>query len=266
MEKNKIYEEKSVKNFRELVSSCTKDFGSRTAFTIKDKNKNLYDISFIDFDNNIKELGSALLDLSLERKKIAIIAPDRYEWCCSYFAISTANCIVVPLDFMLPKTELAHLIKESKVDAIIFDQRFLDLMKTIYDEEGSTVKHLICMDYDADKDGVLSFSSLLKKGRNLIDNNKSKYDNIVINKDELSVLIYTSGTTNNPKAVMLSQYNICSNVSAMTTLIKYEENDSILVFLPLHHTLACLASFIFCYYVGFRICFADSIKDVGKNL
>ena len=65
---------------------------------------------------------------------------------------------------------------------------------------------------------------------------------------------------------MLSQYNICSNVSAMTTLIKYEENDSILVFLPLHHTLACTASFLFCYYVGFRICFADSIKDIGKNL
>ena len=85
-------------------------------------------------------------------------------------------------------------------------------------------------------------------------------------EQQLSILIYTSGTTSKPKAVMLSQYNICSNVSAMTTLIKYEENDSILVFLPLHHTLACTASFLFCYYVGFRICFADSIKDIGKNL
>lgn len=266
MNKDKIYEEKSVKNFRELVNSCTKNFGDKTAFTIKDKNKNLHNISFIDFDNNIKELGSALLDLGLERKKIAIIAPDRYEWCCSYFAVSTANCIVVPLDFMLPKIELARLIKESKVDAIIFDQRFLDLMKEISSEEDSSVKHLICMDYDKDTDGILSFSNLLQKGKKLIDANESKYDNVVINKDELSVLIYTSGTTNNPKAVMLSQYNICSNVSAMTTLIKYEENDSILVFLPLHHTLACTASFLYCYYVGFRICFADSIKDIGKNM
>ena len=72
MSKNKIYEEKKSENFRELISSCTKDFGTKTAFTIKDKNKKLRDISFIEFDNNIKELGSALLDLGLENKKIAI--------------------------------------------------------------------------------------------------------------------------------------------------------------------------------------------------
>ena len=266
MSKNKIYEERKCENFRELVSSCTRDFGSKTAFTVRDKNKKLHDISFIDFDNNIRELGSALLDLGLERKKIAIIAPDRYEWCCSYFAISTANCIVVPLDCLLPKVELVRLIKESKVDAIIFDQKYIDIMKDVYGTSDSAVKHLICMDYDSDMNGILSFSNLLKKGRALIDSNLSKYNDVVIDKDQLSILIYTSGTTSNPKAVMLSQYNICSNVSAMTTLIKYEENDSILVFLPLHHTLACLASFIFCYYVGFRICFADSIKDIGKNL
>lgn len=66
--------------------------------------------------------------------------------------------------------------------------------------------------------------------------------------------------------MVLSQYNICSNVSAMTTLIKYEKNDSVLIFLPLHHALACTASFLFCYYIGFRIYFADSIKDIAKNL
>lgn len=266
MSKNKIYEERKSENFRELISSCTKDFGARTAFTIKGKNKKIHNISFIDFENNIKELGSALLDLGLENKKIAIIAPDRYEWCCSYFAISTANCIVVPLDYLLPQVELVRLIKESQVDAVIFDQKYVNVMKEIYGTDGFAVKHLICMDYENDMNEILSFSNLLKKGKTLIENNLSKYDDVVIDKDKLSVLIYTSGTTSNPKAVMLSQYNICSNVSAMTTLIKYHENDSILVFLPLHHTLACLASFIFCYYVGFRICFADSIKDIGKNL
>lgn len=266
MNKNKIYSEKKSNDFRELIDKCTKDFGSNIAFTIKDKNKELHDISFIDFNNNIKELGSALLDLSLENKKIAIISPDRYEWCCSYFAISTANSIVVPLDYLLPKKELLRLILESRVDAIIFDQKYLDLMDEIKKSSDSSVKYFICMDYENNLNNILSFSTLLKKGKALIENNSSKYDSITIDKDKLSVLIYTSGTTSNPKAVMLSQYNICSNVSAMTTLIKYEPNDSILVFLPLHHTLACTASFLFCYYIGFRICFADSIKDIGKNL
>ena len=281
MSRNKIYEERTCTNFRELISLCTRDFGTRTAFSIKDKDKKIHDISFIDFDNNIKELGSALLDLGLENKKIAIISPDRYEWCCSYFAISTANCIVVPLDYLLPHVELTRLILESQVDAIIFDSKYLDLMNKISKNKDSAVKFFICMDDNDFQDtansvknketnnkidNLLYFSDLLKTGRSLLDSNKSKYDSVKIDKDKLSILIYTSGTTSKPKAVMLSQYNICSNVSAMTTLIKYEENDSILVFLPLHHTLACTASFLFCYYVGFRICFADSIKDIGKNL
>lgn len=54
MKKNKIYEETKCTNFRELVSSCSARFGSRTAFTVKKKNKELHNISFIDFENNIK--------------------------------------------------------------------------------------------------------------------------------------------------------------------------------------------------------------------
>lgn len=266
MKKNKIYEEKTVHNFRELVSFCANNYGERTAFTVKNKEKKLHDISFIDFKNNIEELGSSLLDLGLEYKKIAIIAPDRYEWCCSYFGISTANCVVVPLDYLLPKVEMTRLIIESQVDAVVFDKKYVDLMREIFNDKSSALKYLICMDYEKDIDNVLSFSGLLEKGKKLISSKQSKYDSVKVDNNALSILIYTSGTTSNPKAVMLSQTNICSNLSAMTTLIKYEPNDSILVFLPLHHTLACLASFLFCYYIGFRLCFADSIKDVGKNL
>ena len=167
---------------------------------------------------------------------------------------------------MLPEVEQLRLIVESKVDAIIFDEKRLKLAKDVMACKDSNVKYFIGMDHKKDENGILSFSKLLADGKKLIDTNSSKYGDVNIDKDKLSVLIYTSGTTNNPKAVMLSQYNICSNVSAMTTLIKYEKDDSILVFLPLHHTLACLASFLFCYYIGFRLCFADSIKDIGKNM
>lgn len=266
MNKNKIYNEKTVHSFRELVSYCATNYGDRTAFTIKDKNKELHNISFINFENNVKELGSALLDLGLENKKIALISQDRYEWCCSYFAISTSNNVVVPLDHLLPEVELQRLLIESKVDAIIFDKKYTKWIQEVCKQEGSALKYLICMDNVNNEDNILSYSMLVEKGKKLIEDKMSKYENISIDVNAMSILIYTSGTTSNPKAVMLSQGNICSNLSAMTTLIKYHPDDSILVFLPLHHTLACLASFLFCYFIGFRLCFADSIKDIGKNL
>lgn len=264
--KNKIYSEKTANDFRQLIDITTKEFGDKIAFTIKDSNKKLYDISFNDFKYDIKSIGTALLNMGLIDKKIALISSPRYEWCTSYFAISTSNNIVVPLDHLSPDVELSTLIVNSKVDAVIFDSKHLKLIKDLLSSNNTNLKYCICMDFPSDEDNILSYCRLLNKGKSFLDSNDTKYDSIKIDKDKLSVLLYTSGTTGNPKAVMLSQYNICSNVSAMTTLIKYEPNDSILVFLPLHHTLACTASFLFCYYVGFRICFADSIKDIGKNL
>lgn len=158
-EKNKIYKETKCTNFRELVSSCSARFGNRTAFTVKKKNKELHNISFIDFENNIKELGSSLLELGLENKKVAIISQDRYEWCCSYLAIATAGCIVVPLDFMLPEVEQLRLIIESQVDAIIFDEKRLNLAKDVITSKDSNVKYFICMDYNEDENGILSFQN-----------------------------------------------------------------------------------------------------------
>lgn len=260
MQKNKIYEEKSCNNFRELIDITTAQFKDEIAFSIK-INKKIKDITFNEFKNTVQSLGEGLLNLGLSNKKIALLSPDRYEWCCSYFAIATSGNIIVPLDAMLPHAELLRLIKESKVAAIIFDKKFSSLVEDI-----TFVQYLICMDYSENKNNVLSYQNIVHSGRKLLSSPNSKYKKIIIDNDKLSVLIYTSGTTSNPKAVMLSQENICSNVSAMTTLIKKEPNDSILVFLPLHHTLACTASFLFCYYIGFRLCFADSIKDIGKNL
>lgn len=264
--KNKIYKEKTANDFKQLINIATRNFGDKIAFTIKDKDKKLRDISFKDFQYDIKSLGTALLNIGLVNKKIAVVSSPRYEWCTSYFAIATSNNIVVPLDHLATNVELSTLIINSQVDAIIFDLKHLDLINDLFSSNKTSLKYCICMDFLSDENSILSFSSLLKKGTALLNSNDIQYDSITIDKDKLSVLLYTSGTTGNPKAVMLSQYNICSNVSAMTTLIKYEPNDSILVFLPLHHTLACTASFLFCYYVGFRICFADSIKDIAKNL
>ena len=75
------------------------------------------------------------------------------------------------------------------------------------------------MDSINDEDNILSYSKLVEKGKKLIEDKMSKYENISIDVNAMSILIYTSGTTSNPKAVMLSQGNICSNLSAMTTLI-----------------------------------------------
>lgn len=264
--KNKIYRERTVENFKQLINNCAENYGENIAFTLKSKSKEVIDVSYSKVKKDVENLGTALLSIGLENKKIAIVSPDRYEWCISYFGITTSNNIAVPLDCLLPTNEIENLIKRSNIEGIIFDKKYVDVIEKIYKEKTINLKYCICMDYDMDNKNVLSYDQLVKYGENLIKEGSKKYENIEIDKDKMSILLYTSGTTDTPKAVMLSQNNICSNITAMTTLIRARKDDSVLVFLPLHHTLACTASFLFCFYAGFKICFADSIKDIAKNM
>ncbi|MGN1298623.1 MAG: AMP-dependent synthetase/ligase [Candidatus Scatovivens sp.] len=264
--KNKIYNEDKVYDYKELIKKCVNKYRNKTAFTFKNKKMIVQTKSYIEYKEDVEALGTSFLNIGLANKKrIAIISPNRYEWCVSYLAITTSGNVVVPLDVGLPKLELESLIKRSKAEAVIFDIKFLDIIKEIY-KKNDNLKYCICLDYEKDEDEIYSYNQIINNGKKLLSEGNNSYEKVKINKDDMSILLFTSGTTSNSKAVMLSQYNICSNITAMTTLIKARENDNVLMFLPLHHTLACTASFLFCFYTGFSIYFADSIKSIAKNM
>ena len=79
-------------------------------------------------------------------------------------------------------------------------------------------------------------------------------------------MLFTSGTTNFPKAVLLSQRNICSNISAIATWVKIYPNDTLLSFLPIHHTFECTITFLYGLYSGAAVAFCDGLKHIQKNL
>ena len=266
LSKNKLYKEIEVNNYRELIDNCAEKYRDRIAFSYRDDSKKLVNISYVEYKKQVENFGTMLLNMNLKEMKIGLISPDRYEWCVSYIAIVNSNNIVVPLDFALPDLEIETLINRSNIECIIFDSKYLELIKKIVKKENCKLKYAICFDYNKEEDNILSYKELLNKGQKLIGNGDKSYRNISVDKDKMSILLFTSGTTSNSKAVMLSQYNVCCNVTGMTTLIKPVKDDNVLIFLPLHHTLACTASFLSCFWMGFRIYFADSIKNVAKNM
>ena len=79
-------------------------------------------------------------------------------------------------------------------------------------------------------------------------------------------MLFTSGTTNFPKAVLLSQRNICTNISAIATWVKIYPNDTLLSFLPIHHTFECTITFLYGLYGGATVAFCDGLKHIQKNL
>ncbi|MCL2354935.1 MAG: AMP-binding protein, partial [Oscillospiraceae bacterium] len=76
----------------------------------------------------------------------------------------------------------------------------------------------------------------------------------------------TSGTTSNSKGVMLSQKNICTNIMDTASVLKVAPGDTILSFLPLHHTFECTAGFLFILFSGGAIAYCDGVKHIAANL
>lgn len=275
---NTIYEELKVETYRELLQSCIQRFDNRIAFRFKKeksaKQPEFIEVSYPQHLQDIQALSSKLLSLGLEKKKIALIGQNHYFWPLSYMSITTGNMVCVPLDYLLPAHEIENLLIRSQAEAILFDAKYQPIMEEIARKNTTALRYFICMDIEnycnhtsQAVGNALLLTNLLAEGKLLYETNPSLYENAKPDKDAMSLMLFTSGTTGNSKAVMLSQNNICSNVSAMTTLITNQlEEDSVLSFLPLHHTFECTATYLFCFYRGFTICYADSLKAIPKNL
>ena len=263
--KRKLYEGEVLKDYRELVNRYKSRYVNNVAFEYRHDvhDEKTIKVTYAEFANDIEALGSSLITLNMENKRVAIIAPNRYEWCVSYLAVGTAGLTVVPLDKSLPDNEIESLIIRSKVDTVIFDNKYSEVFKKINQEKKSSLKYYICMD---DTDGFIKYSEILSKGRELLLADNNEYNNVQINPDEISIILFTSGTTSIAKAVALSQSNICADVTALSQIAKIYETDRFLSFLPLHHTFESTTTFLYGTSCGITIVFCDGLKYIQRNL
>ncbi len=268
LSRKKLYEIEKVANFKELLDRSERLYSDKVAFIYKKNPKSTDYIThtYSNLKHDVKNLGTSLLHLGLLGERIAIIAPNRYEWCVSYFSITTSGMVVVPLDKALPDNEIESSIIRSQATAVIFDKSYVSVFKKLKSEKSSNLKHYICMDFDDDCDDILSFSKLLENGKTLIDNGNCEYSNVVIDNNSMSIMLFTSGTTSLAKIVALSQSNICENVYSIGCIAKVTSDDTFLSFLPLHHTFESTTTFLYGLYCGITIAFCDGLRYVVQNL
>ena len=267
---NEVYEAEEVANFRELVNRSAEKYPNNVAYKFKRNlgkpNQVIIEKTYKEVKEEIEALGTMLLNMGLENKKVALIGNNRYEWCESYFAVTTSNMVVVPLDKALPNQEIKSLIERSKADAVIYENKYSEVFNSLREENNETLKYYINMDLKQNENGVLSFTKLIEDGKELLNKGDKKYSQVKIDNEKMSILIFTSGTTNTSKGVMLSQKNITSNILAMAKMSKMYPDDVLLSFLPLHHTFECTITFLYGYYSGATVAFCDGLKYIAKNL
>ena len=262
-----IHEFTRFENIKDMLKKSGEQYGDRPAYIFKtDEPGKFREITHKEYREEVDALGTALISLGLKDKRIAVISENRYEWGMAYLATVCGTGVVVPLDKSLPENEIESLINRSEVEAIFYSKKYDEIMNRLNSENSTIIKYFISMDLEENQDNVYSQKELIKKGRKLIQEGNREFLDATIDTENMGIMLFTSGTTAQSKAVMLSHKNIVSNLMDIASVIKVDENDRFLSFLPMHHTFECTVGFLYAMSKGSATAFCDGIKHIAENL
>ena len=255
-----------VNDLKDMLKKTGEIYGDRPAYKIRIAENNYKVFTHKEVREMIDGLGTALIDLGLKGKRIAVIGENRYEWEIAYLAIVCGTGIVVPLDRSLPENELKKLVERSEIEAIFYSQKYEESLKKIIHSGTGKLKHLISMDSLEHKNGIYSEKELIETGKRLIEQGNREFLDSKIDEEGMSIMLFTSGTTAESKVVSLSHKNIAINLMDIASILDVDSNDRILSFLPVHHVFGCTVGFLFSLYLGAQTSFCDGIKHIVDNL
>ncbi len=259
-----LYEVANINDFKELLEYSSTAFADKAAFWVRNESGAFRSITHKQFKEDVDALGAALVSLGLRGSFIAVMSENRYEWCASYLAVTNHTGVVVPLDKELPAAEKGNLLQRSGSEALIFSGKYEKDILSIKRSD-TPVKYFINMDIDEDTEDFMSLRKLVENGRQLLALGNMNPDEYKIDNAALSILLFTSGTTDLAKGVMLSQKNICSNVMDILKTVRVTSEDITLSILPIHHTYECTIGFLCFIYCGGTIAFNEGLKHIQKN-
>ena len=217
--------------------------GENIAF-LTPRNGIIYQLTYNQVLERIKKLAKHLRVLGIEKgDHVALLGENSPEWGISFFAIAWIGAIVIPLDARSSTKDHKFIMNFSSTKALIVSGSLLESTKHLV-EKLKTVKHVICMD---------EIDDIARRYQNGVQSEK-------IESDDLLEILFTSGTTGNPKGVMLSHGNVMSNVSDIYRIIEYSPDDRAFSILPIHHSYECTAGLISTFSSGMSIFYARGLK------
>ena len=259
----RLYKYIEITDLKDMLKKSGQKYGKNIAYKIRKEEGKYKTYTHEEVRKMIDGLGTSLIDMGLKDKRIAVIGENRFEWEIAYLSIVCGTGIIVPLDKSLPENELESLLKRSEVEAIICSGKYIETLKKV---RTKNLKYIISMDLEKTEDEIISQKELIEKGKKLVENGDTRFTNAEIDNKKMSIMLFTSGTTSQSKAVALSHKNICSNLMDIASTLDVNSKDIFLSFLPLHHVFECTVGFLYPLYIGAQIVFSDGIRHIPENL
>lgn len=264
--KDEEYVHRPIKDLKDMIDTSAVLYADKNAFLVKNAPGGTYiPIKFSQLKKDIDELGTALMDLGLTGKKIAVIGENRYEWVVTYFAVVNGVGVIVPLDRELPAQEVHNLLERSEVSAIIYSSKVGSVVEEAI-QGVESIEFVISMDALDHMDNRLSLKKLQRTGKRLLLEEQRYFIDAEVDREAMCSLLFTSGTTGLAKGVMLSHKNITANVYNMSKYVDVSKDFTGLSVLPMHHTYELTCHVFTCMYQGCCVAICEGLKYIVKNM
>lgn len=258
-----------ITDLKHMLNTSVELYADNVAFRQRFiKDEPFREITYREALDTVNGLGTALIAHGLKGKRISVIGENCYQWATSYLAAVCGTGVVVPLDKELSAQELKQLVIEADVAAVLFTKKYEEMFKDMMASGDTKLELLVNLNGSAgdEAEGILSWEGLVEEGKKLVEGGDRSFIDAEIYADEMSVLLFTSGTTGIAKGVMLSHRNICEDLMSAPTILNVNTWDIFFSVLPVHHTYECTCGFLMPLYKGASIAYCEGLKYIVKNL
>jgi long-chain acyl-CoA synthetase len=251
MKTYKLYNSEKIHDLREMLETSVRNYGAKPLFYQK-KDGAYVAHTYSEFYKDVRTLGAAFFRRGLAGKRIIVTGENCYAWSVTYMATVCGLGVIVPVDKEIPAEELANIAKISGATAIVFSE------KCRKKAEGAGKK--------IQKYSFEDILDICKREDVCSESDFEAYDALSIDIDEMAVLLFTSGTTGVSKGVMISQRNLCCNLTNLAKLVNINSEDIALSVLPLHHVYECTAGFLYPMSRGAAVAYSEGVRYIMKNM
>ena len=220
-----------------------------------------------DVRREVTNLAAGLVSIGVQKgDRVAILASNRPQWAYADYAIACLGGVSVTIYPTLTADSSAYILNDSKSKIIFVENAEQSEKVRSVESQIPTLEKVIVMDNDVSGGGnEIGFLELQNVGKEQEDFDLLE-KTTQVTQDDLLTLIYTSGTTGNPKGVMLTHKNLCTNIIGGLSAIDVLDGDRFLSFLPLSHSFERMVGHFTSFWSGAEMAYAQSLETVAEDM
>jgi len=251
-------------------AEVARKFAGRTALMRK-VDGNYQGITYAELSETVDALAAGLAERGVRPgSMVGIYSYNRPEWVATDLAVAKLGAVLVPIYHTLGSDAIRYMLNDAKVTHLIVESPELFANVTRILPELPPLKDVVTVfghesQSRAGKQ-LLSFDELRHAGAEALKRDPKLGAAHESNPDDLFTIVYTSGTTGEPKGAMLTHRNLLSNVATAIPLFGIHENDVLVSFLPLCHLFERTCGYYCVMMAGGSIAYAESLSTIREDV